>query len=72
MGTPADGGNNNTMFLQTKNGTEEFSFQTFTVDTAFLKIFHIQITEDRKLTSSNAFFISEKHNEDAEISRAKY
>ena len=59
MGTPADGGNNNTMFLQTKNGTEEFSFQTFTVDTAFLKIFHIQITEDRKLTSSNAFFISE-------------
>ena len=59
MGTPADGGNNNTMFLQTKNGTEEFSFQTFTVDTAFLKIFHIQITEDRKLTSENSFFISE-------------
>ena len=59
MGTPADGGNNNTMFLQTKNGTEEFSFQSFIADSAFLKIFHIQITEDRKLTSPNAFFISE-------------
>lgn len=47
QGTPIDGGNNDTMYFTTADSTKDLSFQTFVVDSAFIDIFHIQITEDR-------------------------
>ena len=39
----------------------EMSFQTFIVDSAFLDIYHIQITEDRHTPiGGNNFFLSER------------
>jgi putative ABC transport system permease protein len=55
LGTPGDGGNNNTMSVQNlKTGEEEiFSFQVFMVDSAFLKVYDIDILEDRHLSLSD-------------------
>ena len=55
LGTPGGGGNNNTMSVQNlKTGEEEvFSFQVFMVDSAFLKVYDIDILEDRHLSKSD-------------------
>ena len=59
-GTPNNGGNNNTMLVTAGDSAVTFSFQTFVCDSAFLKIFNIKITEERKLANmENAFYISE-------------
>ena len=47
QGTPIDGGNNDSMYFTSADSTKDLSFQTFVVDSAFIDIFHIQITEDR-------------------------
>lgn len=47
QGTPIDGGNNDTMYFTSADSTKDLSFQTFVVDSAFIDIFHIQITENR-------------------------
>ena len=60
QGLPIDGGNNNTMQVQTRDSLKEMSFQTFTVDSAFTDIYHIRITEDRHMTyNDNTYFVSE-------------
>lgn len=46
-GTPLDGGNNDTMNFNSADSTEVLSFQSFKVDSAFIDMFHIQITDDR-------------------------
>lgn len=42
-----DGGDNDTMNLNSADSTEVLSFQSFIVDSAFIDMFHIQITDDR-------------------------
>ena len=60
-GIPLDGGNNNTTYIPSADSTLEMSFQTFIVDSAFLDIYHIQITEDRHTPiGGNNFFLSER------------
>ncbi len=60
QGLPINGGNNNTMQVQTRDSLKEMSFQTFTVDSAFTDIYHIRITEDRHMTyNDNTYFVSE-------------
>ena len=60
-GVPLDGGNNNTTYIPSADSTLEMSFQTFIVDSAFLDIYHIQITEDRHTPiGGNNFFLSER------------
>ena len=49
MGTPVDGGENHTIFTTINGKVEEVSLQSFIVDSAFIQMFHIQITEDRHL-----------------------
>lgn len=46
-GTPLDGGNNDTMNFNSADSIQVLSFQTFIVDSAFIDMFHIQITDDR-------------------------
>ena len=59
-GIPIDGGNNNTTYIPSADSTLEMSFQTFIVDSAFLDIYHIQITDDRHTPlGGNNFFMSE-------------
>ena len=60
-GVPLDGGNNNTTYIPSADSTLELSFQTFIVDSAFLDIYHIQITEDRHAPmGGNNYFLSER------------
>ena len=60
-GVPLDGGSNNTTYIPSADSTLEMSFQTFIVDSAFLDIYHIQITEDRHTPiGGNNFFLSER------------
>ena len=60
-GVPLDGGNNNTTNIPSADSTLVLSFQTFIVDSAFLDIYHIQITEDRHAPmGGNNFFMSER------------
>ena len=60
-GTPNNGGNNNTYNVASGDSSVVFSFQVFVCDSAFLDIFKIHITENRKLADySNAFFMGEK------------
>ena len=60
-GIPLDGGNNNTTYIPSADSTLEMSFQTFIVDSAFLDIYHIKITDDRHTPMGrNNFFMSEK------------
>lgn len=60
-GTPNNGGNNNTFNVVSGDSSVVFSFQVFVCDSAFLDIFKIHITENRKLADhSNAFFMGEK------------
>lgn len=46
QGTPYDGGNNSTVFYQDGDSTVGIPFRVFTVDSAFLDIYHIKILED--------------------------
>lgn len=55
-GTPLDGGNNNTTYIPVGDSSKVMSFQYFIVDSAFLDIYHIKITEDRHLSGENYFF----------------
>ena len=48
-GTPIDRGNNNTMYFSRGDSTLEMSFQSFVCDSAFMKIFGIQVTEDHHM-----------------------
>lgn len=67
QGTPNDGGNNKTTRIQSGDSAVTFSFQVFRADSAFIKIFNIQITEDRKLADSwNSVYISEDAYKDLE------
>ena len=67
QGTPNDGGNNMTTRIQSGDSAVTFSFQIFRADSAFIKIFNIQITEDRKLADSwNSVYISEDAYKDLE------
>ena len=60
-GLPVNMGNNMTMPVESGDSVVHFSFQVFEGDTSFLDMFHIEITEDRKLANrENAFYISEK------------
>ena len=60
MGTPINGGNNNTMYLPSADSSKVMSFQTFIVDSAFIDMFHIQITDDRHMSYHKAnYFVSE-------------
>ena len=60
-GVPLDGGNNNTTYIPSADSTLELSFQTFIVDSAFLDIYHIQITEDHHAPmGGNNYFLSER------------
>lgn len=58
QGTPVDGGNNWTMPIRSNKGVEEIGFQYFRVDSAFISMFGIQITEDRHMPydPSTSFF----------------
>lgn len=61
QGTPVDGGNNNTMYIPMADSTLEMSFQSFIVDSAFMKMFSIAVTEDRKTPMSfSNYLISEQ------------
>lgn len=67
QGTPNDGGNNMTTRIQSGDSAVTFSFQIFRADSAFIKIFNIQITEDRKLANSwNSVYVSEDAYKDLE------
>ena len=67
QGTPNDGGNNNTTRIQSGDSAVTFSFQTFRADSSFLKIFDIQITEDRRLADSwQSVYISDDAYNDLE------
>ena len=60
-GVPLDGGNNYTTYIPSADSTVEMSFQTFIADSAFLDIYHIQITEDRHAPlGGNNIFLSER------------
>ena len=54
QGIPINGGNNNTVSVQNHmtGGEDSMSFQIFGVDSAFLKVYDIDILEDRHLTPS--------------------
>lgn len=59
-GTPIDGGNNMSTRIMAGDSAVSFSFQVFKSDSAFLDIFNIKITEDRKLANNgNAVYMSE-------------
>ena len=47
QGLPINGGNNYTMYLNAGDSLKDMSFQGFVVDSAFVNIYHIRITEDR-------------------------
>ena len=65
QGTPINGGNNDTMYFTTADSTKDLSFQTFVVDSAFIDIFHIQITEDRHAGyNPKNFFVSQSAMKD--------
>ncbi|WP_300726392.1 FtsX-like permease family protein [uncultured Bacteroides sp.] len=55
QGLPIDGGNNNSMQIKVADSLVNMSFQTFTVDSAFLKIYGIRIIEDRHLDIDNRY-----------------
>lgn len=59
MGTPNNGGNNNTTYFNVGDTVKEMSFQTLVVDSAFVEMFHIRITEDRRLPDRKGVFVSE-------------
>ena len=60
-GVPLDGGNNYTTYIPSADSTLEMSFQTFIADSAFLDIYHIQLTEDRHAPmGGNNYFLSER------------
>ena len=60
-GVPLDGGNNYTTYIPAADSTLEMSFQTFIADSAFLDIYHIQLTEDRHAPmGGNNYFLSER------------
>ena len=59
-GLPVDGGYNMTMPVTVGDSVVNFRFQTFEVDSAFIKMFNIKITEDRKLAKQEmAYYINE-------------
>lgn len=59
-GTPNDGGNNNTNYFNSADTLKCMSFQTFLVDSSFIQMFDIRITEDRGLgNTDDGFFVSE-------------
>ena len=65
QGTPIDGGNNDSMYFTSADSTKDLSFQTFVVDSAFIDIFHIQITEDRHAGyNPKNFFVSQSAMKD--------
>ena len=67
QGTPNDGGNNMTTQIQSGDSAVTFSFQIFKGDSAYIKIFNIKITEDRKLADSqNSVYVSENAYKDLE------
>lgn len=60
QGLPIDGGNNYTMHLNAGDSLKEMSFQGFVIDSAFVNIYHIRITEDRHMGyDHNNLFVSE-------------
>ena len=65
QGTPIDGENNDSMYFTSDDSTKDLSFQTFVVDSAFIDIFHIQITEDRHAGyNPKNFFVSQSAMKD--------
>lgn len=59
-GIPIDGGNNNTTFIPSADSVKEMGFQSFVVDSAFMDIYHIRVTEDRHASFSwTTYFVSE-------------
>lgn len=56
-GTPNNGGNNASTHWENERGAINMSFQHLIGDSAFVDMFHIQITEDRHLTEG--VFVSE-------------
>lgn len=64
-GTPNNGGNNYTNYFNNADTLKCMSFQTFLVDSSFVNMFNIKITEDRGLgNKEGCYYVSESAMKD--------